>query len=444
MYQAEASTTPRLALLLGVLVLISLPQIVSGVATLCFAKRDTTGRLLFELDFFISLLQSVLGQTINDTQTALMHSSNMLTIGLDDGLQLVYLAEGAANVVYKIRSLPLDPSTSADLHFERYGPNTPPPTEIEPLTLDPHLEGKLVRLRKKTSSPTSVAESQNHFEDTIKPLFPPQNLVQQILFRPSTDLLKDCNAALREMETTGTRPAKRHAVYLAEDEPHGMLVTDMSCDNNDDDSFNKRQLFEFKPKWLAQSPTAPPDSKRCRTCALRAMKKGSKQGLCPLHLLNEDNVTTAVCRIMRLDPPHPHPQQQQQQEETDYGGGSSEEMEVLRGRIRDFFLTDPLLSRLRNLQMDSDPVGVLNAAADDPGVRAAMTLRDCTLFIRVGAEEGSVEARLGDLDLKSGEGKVGYWRGLERRLVEGGWYTATEKETTAVVGERFCQLALMC
>lgn len=340
----------------------------------------------------------------------------MLTVDLDDEVQLVYLAEGAANVVYRIGSLPPDPSISADLNFESYGPDTPPPTDVEPLHMDPRLEGKLVRFRK-TSSATPVAESQKHFENMIKPLFPSENLVQQTLFQPSEDLLKDCNARLREMEKNGTRPAKRHDVYLAENEMHGMLVTDMSCS---DDSF---RFFEFKPKWLAQSPSAPSESRRCRTCALRAMKKGSKPDLCPLDLVDKDRIMTAVCRIMGLDP----------RRLQDY---SSSEMELL-GRVRDFLLKDPLLYRLRQLQMDKDPNGVLIVNAISQELLTAMTLRDCTLYLKVGHE--SIDARLGDLDLKTGKGKAEYWRGLERQLIDGGWYTALEKEKT--VGENLCQLA---
>ena len=346
-----------------------------------------------------------------------MNAAAMLTIGLDDGVQLVYLAEGAANVVYRIRSLPPDPSTSADLNFESYGPNTPPPTEIEPIHMDPRLQGKLVRLRKRTSSTTPVAESQHHFENMIKPLFPSENLVQQILFQPSKDLLRDCNARLREMENNGARPAKRHDVYLTEDEMYGMLVTDMSCS---DESFT---FFEFKPKWLAQSPSAPLESKRCRTCALRAMKKGSKLGLCPLNLMDKDRIIIAVCRIMGLDP---HRLQ-------DYSGSEGD----MLVRIQDFLFKDPLLRRLRQLQEDKDANGVMKADFISQNFLAAMTLRDCTLYLRVG--QSSIDARLGDLDLKTGKEKAEYWKGLERQLIEGGWYTATE--TVKTVGENLCQLA---
>ena len=344
-----------------------------------------------------------------------MDSAPIFTIGMDDGVQLVYLGEGAANVVYRI--LPLDPSISSDLNFESYGPNTPPPTEIEPLHVDPNLEGRLVRLRKRTSSTTPVADSQNHFENSIKPLFPFENLVQQVLFRPSKGLLRDCNVRLREMEKKGARPAKRHGVYLAEDEMYGMLVTDMS--RNDDSC----RFFEFKPKWLVQSPSAPQKSIRCRTCALRAMKKGARPSFCPLDLMDKDRITPAVCCIMGLDP-------RRRKEYSDL------EKETLV-RIRDFLLKDPLLRRLKQLQTSKDPNGVLEANVISPDFLAAMTLRDCTLYLKVG--QTSIDARLGDLDLKTGKGKAEYWRSLERQLIDGRWYTATENGSS--VGENLCQLA---
>lgn len=43
--------------------------------------------------------------------------------------------------------------------------------------------------------------------------------------------------------------------------------------------------------------------------------------------------------------------------------------------------------------------------------------------------DGAIEARLADLDLKSPAGeKAGYWKTLERSLIDGGWYTGTEKD----------------
>lgn len=55
-------------------------------------------------------------------------------------------------------------------------------------------------------------------------------------------------------------------------------------------------------------------------------------------------------------------------------------------------------------------------------------------------ERAKIEARLGDLDLKTSNGKKAeYWRSLERRLIDEGWYKATEKGEAAQ--ENFCQLS---
>ena len=130
-----------------------------------------------------------------------------------------------------------------------------------------------------------------------------------------------------------------------------------------------------------------------------------------------------MCRIMGLDP----------RRRKEY---SEPEKETL-GRVRDFLLKDPLLRRLKQLQTNKDPNGVLKANVISPDFLAAMTLRDCTLYLKVGLT--SIDARLGDLDLKTGNGKAEYWRSLERQLIDGRWYTATENGSP--VGENFCRLA---
>ncbi len=58
--------------------------------------------------------------------------------------------------------------------------------------------------------------------------------------------------------------------------------------------------------------------------------------------------------------------------------------------------------------------------------------------------DGKIEARLGDLDLKSVKGeKAVYWKGVERDLIENGWYTGTEKRMPGVLDndEVLCQLS---
>lgn len=54
---------------------------------------------------------------------------------------------------------------------------------------------------------------------------------------------------------------------------------------------------------------------------------------------------------------------------------------------------------------------------------------------------GAIEARLGDLDLKTSGGfKAEYWRSVEMRLIDGGWYTGTERDVDG--RKNSCQLSL--
>lgn len=175
------------------------------------------------------------------------------------------------------------------------------------------------------------------------------------------------------MERDGRRPANRHGVYVNESEIHGTLVPDMSSDA-------RSMGIEFKPKWLLQSPSAPAGSKRCRTCALRAMKaaatpvrfestsaRDGEGGFCPLNLVSGDRekVSTVVEQLL-----------------------SSEKYSDLdRMRVGDQLMRwlpkSGLLLRLRELQQTLDPEGVLEADLEAQGFLTAMTLRDCTLFLKV-------------------------------------------------------------
>ena len=347
-----------------------------------------------------------------------MADDGLLQLGVDPIITLEYLAEGAANVIYRIVVSPPSPSTAADLNFET-GPgssDSPPPSEISPLRLDPRLEGKVVRLRKDLPSMVPVIESHKHFQRLIAPLFDTQStkgcLVEQTLFRPSRDLLKDCNAKLRKMEADESRSPKRRGSYLSEDERHGTLVTDMSSGNDD-----YYAGVEFKPKWLAQSPSAPAGSQRCRTCALRAMKSATEEhaaaGFCPLSLVSHDifKISTALSSIIST---------------SKHCVGFPEPART--ALLKSLYKTG-LLESLKNLQVQEDPRGVLRTDPSSPGFLTAMTLRDCTLFLRVPRSgQGNIEARFGDLDLKTPNGgKAEYWKRLENKLIDEGWYTGTEE-----------------
>lgn len=295
----------------------------------------------------------------------------MLTLDLLD-VQLEYLAEGAANVVYRIRppDIDSDPSTAADLQFENYeyDSDTPLPTEISPLQLDPRLKGKLVRLRKHLPHALQVEDSQRHFESIIQPLFSKENLIESELFRLSPRLLENCNSTLRKMEKSDMRPAKRCGVYLTENPRYGCLITDMTW--LIDDTIIS---LEFKPKWLVQSPTAPAGSKRCRSCALRTMKKAGSTsqpelfntGSCPLNLMSSDKAKIKLFLDYVMESNSKRPSQDVQR------------------RLIDFLYQNPLLERVKKLQLHLDPHGVFRADLMSSDFLAAMTLRDCSLFLRV-------------------------------------------------------------
>jgi len=203
------------------------------------------------------------------------------------------------------------------------------------------------------------------------------------------------------------RAAKRRGVYLADDE-FGLMVRDMRESDHD------LETVEFKPKWMAQSPSAPDNSVRCRQCARVARsnaelaRKGEplQKSFCPLDLTTFEG-TDRVAEFLLP--------------------GFGVDMQM---RFSMYLASDcPLLKRLRDAQVMLDPIGVLKNDKNDENFRAAMTLRDCTMFIRLPNEEEEwhlTEARIADLDLKSPD-KAEYWKETERALIDEGWYTGTEK-----------------
>ena len=185
-------------------------------------------------------------------------------------------------------------------------------------------------------------------------------------------------------------------------------------------------MIEFKPKWLAQSPNAPRPSKRCRTCALHARRTAIslrkdpstriRNHFCPLDLVSTDE--TDIIRVARqiiysgptdLMTPHSYKR---------------------LSRFVNWLQTNRILPQLLKMQMELDPKGVLvsDALDLDRKLLTAMTLRDVTCYVLyTGDENGPLEAKLGDLDLKSPE-KQAEWRITEAELIAEGWYDATENK----------------
>ena len=248
------------------------------------------------------------------------------------------------------------------------------------------------------------------------------NLDQHLMAHLPVVLFDEGMSALKTL-VPAIRPLSSAAQF-------GILLPNMSTEPG------QNITFEIKPKWLAQSPAAPPDAIRCRTCALQFSRgKGTPDDyICPLRLSNEepstiDNVafirrwaTSALSRQLQSDTDARLPQQPS--------------LDVLVDRVVTYFTTGDgrtLLLHLKKLQTTLDSEGILQRYArprDDFNfvydLRLAMTLRDCSLFVVVPLREGEVTSKLADLDFKSAE-KIDDWRDKEAALADEDWYTKSPK-----------------
>lgn len=303
----------------------------------------------------------------------------MIIMELPENLVLEYFAEGAANVVCKMSIEPSSPSTHSEAYsdMDGYGPETPPPSEVPMDYFEPSLHGKLLRLRKDLPTATFVYKSQKDFEMHIKPHFETNEVVEQSVVKLPPHLVENCNVDLHRMEARGTRPSKRCGVYVKTNEGFGTLVTDMTSRPTEG-----MLSLEFKPKWLAQSPTAPENAKRCRTCALRALNSSKqseatnpsdsrlrpKAAFCPLALVSEDKkkLPFLATELLRC---------------SDYPEYASKDM---TSRLVIALSRSSILHKLKDLQVKLDPKGVLKTDPKERDLLTAMTLRDCTLYLKVG------------------------------------------------------------
>ncbi|RPA95797.1 hypothetical protein L873DRAFT_1829706 [Choiromyces venosus 120613-1] len=348
---------------------------------------------------------------------------------LSEDLQLTYLAEGAANIIYRVSS----------------PPGAPPTDEYA---------NKLLRLRKALPSAQPNLLAYSHLLHTFHPLFPSHLLVPTTLIRvPKSVILRE-NGNLLQLESAGKRPSKRHGLYLEEEtEDYGFVILDMSPraigdlpptpPETDDtttppiagataeefkkeDVLTRQILVEFKPKWVVQSPSAPTNWRRCRTCALRLQKHSGKPSLCPLDLSSqeESRVRNTLQHILPSVPP--------KNLQLRRGESWEDARKVIEDHTADFLVSSELMPLLKRLQLELDPLGPIQVAREGSQYHrekfvTAMTVRDLTIFLRINLD-GGVEARIGDLDLKTGEaGKWDYWSKVEQSLVANDYYTGSEE-----------------
>ncbi|KAG9786686.1 hypothetical protein KCU88_g2247, partial [Aureobasidium melanogenum] len=355
-------------------------------------------------------------------------------------LQLHYLAEGAANIIYSISV----PSTA---------PAEPELPEIA--------RSWVLRLRKDLPSTKPAVQVLRDFEERITPLFSGHEhlLLKQTLYQLTPKLVESANAGLRQMEkmaedssfssssanknetanATRPRPRHRHHVYLPpyEKEQYGILMQNLKAPDG-----GGVVLIEFKPKWLVQSPSAPRDATMCRTCALNAMRRkaGKHQGrgdsgFCPVDLLVGDEEEHVLQRALEQIYP-----------DVTKGSGF---VEAFRQGVQ------PALRHLQRLQREYGSVGLDDFRDPNPGGKhldLAMALRDCSVFLslRRGIKRDSdppsthlqsgdqqraadghethdvvelVDVKFADLDLKTPEaGKLQKWAAMEQELLDNGWY----------------------
>ncbi|KAK3953577.1 inositol-pentakisphosphate 2-kinase [Pseudoneurospora amorphoporcata] len=348
--------------------------------------------------------------------------------------QFRFIGEGAANIVFEFIFPGKDITTIQD------------DGDSKILKI---LQGKLLRVPKANTKAFPHPEILQYWESSISPLFdnPQEDLAQQYLVRLDNSIVSELNAVLEDEDAQ--RRTDFQGTKVAEAE-YGMLVEDMRKKSPTD------LLLEFKPKWLTPSPTAT----RCRNCAREAyrihksLRSASSQSpssdqdaaallsnppLCPLECLAAQSSPSSLARVIEsmnlsatsasLDTEpatRENPTGAQPAVSLD-GEGMEEVDERYRVALVHWLQTNSLLPKLRDAQEKLDPAP--EGTTDKEELALAMTLRDCTCFVRISEDtQGGVkvEAKLADLDKKNWEAKLEYWKELEEKLKEGGYYEGVE------------------
>ncbi|KAL1849373.1 Inositol-pentakisphosphate 2-kinase [Diaporthe australafricana] len=253
-------------------------------------------------------------------------------------------------------------------------------------------------------------------------------------------------------------------------------------DAGEDDLFT---LHEIKPKWLHQSPRAPEGAEQCRNCARevqRNLKNATRNPVfCPLNLVKatdfprnqhvagdirrqlglseaqSDNLQawlrgSTLLRRLRaaqwdLDhAPEPVvPEHSAESADDDNDGGGSGGVKIKKESGSE---DDEKESGSGDNYKDSgsaDDVKGSGIAGDDNNIARyclAMTLRDCSLFLRIprrpGCAADDVVAKLADLDKKNYAVKREYWEGMEQGLHDKNLYWKDEGSISATLTD--CQL----
>lgn len=353
---------------------------------------------------------------------------------------LEYLSKGAANAVYKCCLF--------DAKMPRCGVALQLVDVKDGGSYARPMSNKVVRdmvLRIPRGMPKclSAEDIMKGFEDYIAPLFTPDqntstpmgdadqptamsippsthDFSKHLMLHGPVALFPEVMMHLIQDSTSGTfhkLPTQDHLPL--EHTRLAIFLPDMST------VYRSHVTLEIKPKWLAQSPDAPENSVRCRTCAMQVLHPKKRDAyICPLRLVNGANFALytwidGMVEAVRRNTPN------------DFGvttePGSGLHASIIHAIT--YYLTEgdgrKLLQHLRYLQCELDPDGILHrptSSSDgfDHNLRLAMTLRDCSLFIKVpydaeGKLSGEITSKLGDLDFKSAA-KIPDWAEKEAKL----------------------------
>ncbi|CAN6640863.1 hypothetical protein TRVA0_018S01486 [Trichomonascus vanleenenianus] len=281
---------------------------------------------------------------------------------------------------------------------------------------DPELKKRLLRLRKNCRGAPSTQQLYCFAEAHLEP-FLGQYIVPVELVLISRDLL-------RALAHYGINADETHALLVdlvGSGPTHILKLANCAVQ-----PCERSLVVEFKPKWLLQSPNAPGNAQRCRTCALRR-KRGKPSGFCPLDLGSDDpsRVSKAVSALFEGYAP------------------AAITAPRLIASVTQFILRSDLIKELKLMQ-SWDTKGILGYGVELPvDFLVAMTCRDCTVFLEIDLEDVDryddredfmaidlqdggpmvyIRGRLIDLDFKSISHKRQYWTGIEQSLLDEGWY----------------------
>ncbi|KAK7951696.1 uncharacterized protein PG986_007424 [Apiospora aurea] len=296
---------------------------------------------------------------------------------LQEAGSFVHVAEGRANAVFRVCA-----AADGDGDGDGIGKDL--------------LPGKI-----EGAHPYDYERLQKFRATMIVPAVGARHLVPQLLVR-----VTEAQAAAMNRTRAASGRAKDDSTI--EGPGFAMLIQDMTP------APARQQLgMEFKPKWLAQSPIAPAGAKRCRTCAREAYRNSQKLAaaaapVCPLGLLHDDP-DVVLRAIARFAPSSWTPADHE--------------------RLRRALATTGLLTKLRDVQTAGDPGNTMFDNPEDPGFGLAMTLRDCTCFVRMPKDDSDdeVEIKLADVDEKNWVSKKEYWQKSHNNLVDSGFYHGTEE-----------------